>query len=88
MSSIKNLKKDINYVLGDVIGECYSWELLNPKADTKGTEAIIDEAILSFDNLIAKVHTKNIDNKKKHYKDVMVELEKIAIGLLDKVNKL
>ena len=35
MASIKNLKKDINYVLGDIIEECYTWELLHPKADKK-----------------------------------------------------
>jgi len=37
MASIKNLKKDINYVLGDIIEECYTWEILNPKADKKAT---------------------------------------------------
>ncbi|PHS52587.1 MAG: hypothetical protein COB01_07175 [Lutibacter sp.] len=88
MASIKNLKRDINYVLGDIIEECYTWELLNPKADTKGTEAIIDEAILAFDGLIDKVHIKNVENKKAHFKNITLELEKIATGLLGKVNKL
>ena len=55
MASIKNLKKDINYVLGDIIEECYTWELLNPKADPKAAEAIIDEAIVAFDALITHV---------------------------------
>ena len=88
MGSIKNLKKDINYVLGDIIEECYSWELLNPKADTKGTEAIIDEAIVSFDALIEKVNIKNVENKKVHFKNITLELEEAANSLLDKVNKL
>jgi 3-dehydroquinate dehydratase len=88
MASIKNLKKDINYVLGDIIEECYTWELLNPKADTKGTDAIIDEAILAFDSLIDKVHIKNIENKKEHFRNIALELEKIATSLLEKVNKL
>jgi 3-dehydroquinate dehydratase len=88
MASIKNLKKDINYVLGDIIEECYTWELLNPKADTKGTDAIIDEAILAFDSLIDKVHIKNIENKKEHFRNIALELEGIANSLLEKVNKL
>lgn len=88
MASIKNLKKDINYVLGDIIEECYAWELLNPMQETKGTEAIIDEAIISFDALIDKVHLKNIENKKAHFKNITLELEEVANGLLDKVNKL
>lgn len=88
MASIKNLKKDINYVLGDIIEECYSWEVLNPKADTKATEAIIDEAIEAFDTLIENVNSKNIENKKSHYKAVKLELEKTTIKLIEKINKL
>lgn len=88
MASIKNLKKDINYTLGDIIEECYVWELLNPKEDTTKTEAIIDEAIKTFDTLLDKVHAKNIDNKKTHFKALSIELESKAKELIKKVNSL
>ena len=84
MASIKNLKKDINYVLGDVIDEC----LVSTTGDIKKIEAIVDEAIVVFDELIAKVNAKNIENKKVHFKAVEEELEKKATKLLTKVNKL
>ena len=84
MASIKNLKKDINYVLGDVIDECLT-KLTN---DTKQSEAIIDEAITIFDDLIAKVNAKDVENKKAHFKAIGDELESTAVGLLEKVNKL
>jgi hypothetical protein len=88
MASVKNLKKDINYVMGDVIEECYSWELLNPEADTKKSGAIIDEAILAFDSLIVKLNDKSVENKKAHFKSVQSDLISTAEGLLGKVNKL
>lgn len=88
MASIRNLKKDINYVLGDIIEECYTWELLNPKADTKASEAIIDEAIEAFDALIDMVNAKKVESKKVHYKKVEAELEATANKLIEKVNKL
>lgn len=88
MASIKNLKKDINYVLGDIIEECYVYELADPKADTKKSEAIIDEAIDTFDELIEKVHAKNVENKKAHFKEINAELEEKATALLKKINKL
>ncbi len=88
MASIKNLKKDINYVLGDIIEECYSWESLNPKSDTKASEAIINEAIEAFDTLIENVNSKDIENKKEHYKAVNLELKKTANKLIKKINKL
>ena len=86
MASIKNLKKDINYVLGDIIEECYTWEILNPKADKKATEAIIDEAIESFDNLIEKVNAKDVENKKQHFKAINAELEEKGRKLIDQIN--
>ncbi|MFK5879765.1 MAG: hypothetical protein QM478_09755 [Flavobacteriaceae bacterium] len=88
MASIKNLKKDINNVLGDVIEECYMWELMNPKADTKKSQAIIDEAVGAFDTLIVKMSEKNVENKKAHFNSVQSDLETTAAKLLEKVNKM
>ncbi|TVZ55298.1 hypothetical protein OD91_0544 [Lutibacter sp. Hel_I_33_5] len=88
MASIKNLKKDINYTLGDLIEECYIWELLNPKKDTKKSEAIIDEAIETFDSLIVKLNAKGVENKKAHFKALGAELETKASAIAAKINKL
>lgn len=88
MASIKNLKKDINYTLGDIIEECYVWELVNPKEDASKSEAIIDEAITTFDALIDKVNAKNIENKKLHFNGISKELEEKAKSLVDKLNNL
>ncbi len=84
MASIKNLKKDINYVLGDIIDEC----LITLTGDTKKSEAIVDEAIILFDELIAKVNANDIENKKAHFKAIEAELETRAGQLLEKVNAL
>lgn len=88
MASIKNLKKDINYVLGDIIEECYTWELLNPDKDTKKSDAIVEEAIKAFDKLIESVNSKDVEDKKNHFKSVNIELEKTADKLIKKINKL
>ena len=45
MANIRDLKKDINYVLGDIIEAVTIWELTNPSKDNKKAESIIDEAI-------------------------------------------
>ena len=76
MASIKNLKKDINYILGDVIEECYTWELLNPKADRKASEAIINESIDAFDTLIEMVNADGIFEESE-----MNMLQRYAVGL-------
>lgn len=86
MASIKNLKKDINYTLGDIIG--YVTEKVDPKGDNKEVEAIIDETINTFDALIAKINQKGVENKKAHYRAVSADLEVKAKELVAKINKL
>lgn len=88
MANIRNLKKDINFVLGDIIEAVYVWEYTNPDKDTKKSEGIIDDAITIFDELMAKVNAKNIDNKKAHFKAIKAELEEKGRGLIEKINKL
>ncbi len=88
MANVRDLKKDINYVLGDIIEAVYVWEYANTDKDTKKSEAIIDEAIETFDMLIAKVNEKNVENKKSHFKSITNELEEKGNALINKINKL
>ncbi|WP_298904904.1 hypothetical protein [uncultured Psychroserpens sp.] len=88
MANIRDLKKDINFVLGDIIEAVYVWEYNNTDKGTKESEAIIDEAIATFDELIAKVNDKSVENKKAHFKAINNELEEKGRALIDKLNKL
>jgi hypothetical protein len=81
MANIRNLKKDINYVLGDIIEAVYIWEYSNTSKDTKKSEAIIDDAISTFDELIAKINAA-------HFKSIQNELEEKGRALVDRINKL
>jgi len=87
MASVKNLKKDINYVLSDIIEECGGWLLDDEKKSDKA-EKIIDEAISTFDELIEKVNAKKVENKKAHFKRISAELETRSQALLAKIEKL
>jgi len=88
MANIRDLKKDINYVLGDIIEAVYVWEYSNSDKDTKKSEAIIDEAIATFDELIAKVNDSGVENKKSHFKAINKDLEDRGRALIEKINKL
>ncbi|WP_370476770.1 hypothetical protein [Tamlana flava] len=88
MANVRDLKKDINYVLGDIIEAVYVWEYSNTDKDTKKSEAIIDEAIETFDELIAKVNAKNVENPKGHFNAIKDELEEKGKALIEKINNL
>ncbi|MEP5253473.1 hypothetical protein [Winogradskyella rapida] len=88
MANKRELKKDINYVLGDIIEAVYVWELTNAEKPTKESEAVIDEAIVTFDELIARVNDRSVENKKAHFKAINADLESKGRALIEKINKL
>ena len=87
MASKKNLKKDINNVLGDIIDSVYYWENTH-KGSTKESEAIIEDAIKTFDDLMVKVNQRKLENSKEHFTGVRTELDKEATKLVERVNNL
>ncbi len=87
MASIKNFKKDLNYIFSDIIEDCYVWQLENPKNSDKA-EAIIDKAIDGFDDIVEKVNVRNVENKKKYFKELVVELESKVQNLRSELDKL
>lgn len=88
MASVKNLKKDINFVLGDIIEAVYLYEMATTGKPTDATNAVIDEAIASFDTLIEKVNAKKVEDKKAHFKQINIDLEQTANQLVEKINAL
>lgn len=88
MASKRLLKRDVNYVMGDIIEAAYVHQLANPKQDPVKTEAIVDEAIKDFDELMSKINKKNVENKKQHFKSIEKELETKAQDLVAKINGL
>lgn len=87
-TSIRDLKKDINYVFGDILDVVDIWEYSNPSSDMKASGAISDEAFQAFDDLITKVNDKSVENRKAHLKSVNKELEDRGRALIEKINKL
>lgn len=88
MASIRDLKKDINYVLGDIIEAVYLWEDSTNNRNSKEGSAVIENAISTFDDLIEKVNNKDVEDRAKHLKSVRVDLEDKATALVEQLNKL
>jgi hypothetical protein len=88
MASVKNLKKDINFVLGDIIEAVYINELTAGGHPSEKSEALIDEAITTFDSLIKEVNAKKVENKKAHFKQISKKLEESANQLIGKLQTL
>jgi len=87
MASIRDLKKDINFVLGDIIEAVYQWEAATDNKNSEEGSALVDKAIDAFDYLMDKVNAK-AEDKKAHFKSVRAELETKATELIEKLNSL
>lgn len=88
MASIRHLKRDINNVLGDVIEAVYIVESTKGTEPTEEGTAIIDKAIETFDDLIARINDKSVEDRSAHLKEVRNSLESEATQLVDRINKL
>ncbi len=88
MASVKNFKKEINNVLSDIIEECYVCQLTSDDKISAKADKIIDEAILTFDELIVKLNQKNVDNKKKHFQSIQTDLNSKAAKMIGKLEKI
>ena len=88
MASIRDLKQDINFVIGDIIDAALIQQDTNPDTDVAATEAIVDDSIVVFDELIAKVNDKSVENRKAHLKSVRQDLETKGGELIERINKL
>tara|TARA_S200000501_G_scaffold132705_1_gene125462 strand:+ start:1983 stop:2252 length:270 start_codon:yes stop_codon:yes gene_type:complete len=85
MASIKQLKKDINNDIGEIIEDIYLWELSNPDADLSKSEKLIEEAIKVFDELVKKINSvATKENLKKQFKVIQEERNKMIKALLKK----
>ncbi|MCK5782570.1 MAG: hypothetical protein KAH10_08260 [Flavobacteriales bacterium] len=88
MASKRILKKNVNYLFGDLIDECYLWMLVNPEKDDKKATAIVDEAVEFYDDVMEKVNSKDLDNAKKYFGLLNREVEDKAKELVVKINTL
>ena len=88
MASIRDLRKDINNVLGDIIEAVYIVEQSQQMEGSAEGSAIIDKAIATFDSLIAQVNQRDVEDLKAHLKNVRASLEKEAEALVSRLNQL
>lgn len=88
MASKRTLKKNVNYVMGDIIEAAFLHQMVNPKEDQAKSEAIVEDAMRSYDELITKINDNSVENKAKHLKAVNKQLEEKAHSLVKDLNAL
>ena len=64
--NLRNIKKDIEYVLGAFIDDCSIFATINPSSADEDLAKIFDEAVDLYNDLMDKVSAK-VEGSKKAY---------------------
>ena len=65
--NLRDIKKDIEYVMGAFIEDCYVFTVINPDASDETLAGLYEEAVDLYNNLMDKVNAKDINGSKKAY---------------------
>lgn len=65
--NLRTIKKDIEYVIGSFIDDCYLFVSINPAEHAEEIAAIIDEAVDLYNELKNKVNNPQPEVAKRAY---------------------
>lgn len=79
MASIKNLKKDVNYLVEVVCSDCYMATVFNENIDTDKVAAIISNALVLRQDMINRINHPEADKNdrkamRNYYKGLQNEI--------------
>ena len=85
MASVRSLKKDIDYLIFEVISDCFAFSAIHPDDKSDELSAIISDSVNFRNDLIARV---NNPDGKDNPKIVKVYYQSVKKDLSDGVDKL
>jgi hypothetical protein len=85
MASVRELKKDIDYLIYEVISDCFVFSGLHPEMKSDEVSAIISDAVDFRNDLIARVNNPDGKDNPKIVKAYYKSVEKDLLSGVDKL---
>ena len=85
--NLRDIKKDIEYLVGSFIDDCSLFATFNPDSDDDAIAKLIDEAVDLYNGLKDKVNAKVEGNRKVYYAGIRQELAEGLDQLCGKLSK-
>ena len=85
MASVRNLKKDIDYLIFEVISDSFAYSSIHPEDKSDELSAIIADAVSFRNDLIARVNNPDGKDNPKIVKAFYKSVEKDLIAGVDKL---
>lgn len=88
MASRKNLKKNINYIAGELFTECMVNSLFVPGTDKKKADELLGEILAMQDEFISRISHTEPGNVKGFYKKFRSDFDAKVDEIIDAMGKL
>lgn len=85
MASVRELKKDIDYLIFEVISDCFVFSNLHPENKTEELTGLISDAVEFRNDLIARVNNPDGKDNPKIVKAYYKAVEKDLVTGVDKL---
>ena len=85
--NLRDIKKDIEYLVGEFIDDCSLFLAFNPDRNDEGIAKIIDEAVDLYNDLRDKVNCKVEGNKRAYFNVSRLELVEGLDKLCEKLSQ-
>ena len=85
MASIRELKKDIDYLIFEVISDCFVYSNVHPENKTDELSILISDAVEFRNDLIARVNNPDGKDNPKIVKAYYKTVEKDLLTGIDKL---
>lgn len=86
MASIKNFKKNVTSVLGELIDTIFIWELVSEKESPEAKE-LIEDIYSVYEGFLRKINNPE-GAKGAYYKSLHKDFEKEVHNIVQKINTL
>ena len=88
MARRRNLKKDINYIIGDIFTECLIYKELVPGTDKEAADALIVDLLRIDNDFNARISHTEPGNAKEYYRTLVKDFQNQIKEVIDKLTKL
>ena len=92
MASVRSLKKDIDFLVFEVISDCFTFGAVNPDYEPDKVAEIISDAVNLRNDLIKRVNNPSKDENKKvpgnYYNLIKKDLFRSVDGLFNQLSEL
>ena len=88
MSSIRNLKKDVNYLAYELLTEAFTFKHFHPEMDEKKFDEVILNLVKLRNELIARINNPETSSDSTQVKAHFRKIQSDMVNLVRIVNKI